>query len=175
MASDGISARVVIVVSPSGRLRPPSAIPVATDARPASTPAVRTADARTAGDYLSGLRLQGARADLACLYVYDCKRCQHRMKAINGKCGGCRWVFCSYGSTPCPPARCRPGTAAPDSISPDIAAVAAPDYSLKIWRLLRRAPAPLASMRLHTVEAFFRDALGPPLDLACFSGTPWRV
>jgi hypothetical protein len=115
---------------------------------------------------LSGLRLQGAHADRACLYVYDCKRCQHRMKAIKGKCGGCRWVFCSYGSTPCPPAQCRPGSAAPDSVSPDIAAVAAPDYSLKIWRLLRRAPAPLASMRLLTVEAFFRDAL---------AHSTWRV
>src|SRR5215510_4230144 len=35
----------------------------------------------------------------ACLYIYDCKGCGHRMKPIKGKC----CVFCSYGSVPCPP------------------------------------------------------------------------
>jgi hypothetical protein len=34
----------------------------------------------------------------ACLYIYACKRCAHRMTAIKGKC----CVFCSYGSVPCP-------------------------------------------------------------------------
>jgi hypothetical protein len=37
LASDGLSARDVIVVSPhSGRPRPPSAMPIATDAGPAT-------------------------------------------------------------------------------------------------------------------------------------------
>jgi hypothetical protein len=35
----------------------------------------------------------------ACQYIYDCKRCGHRMKPIKGKC----CVYCSYGSVPCPP------------------------------------------------------------------------
>jgi Zn ribbon nucleic-acid-binding protein len=35
----------------------------------------------------------------ACQYIYDCKRCGHRMKPIPGKC----CVYCSYGSTKCPP------------------------------------------------------------------------
>ena len=34
----------------------------------------------------------------ACQYIYDCKRCGHRMKPIRGKC----CVYCSYGSTKCP-------------------------------------------------------------------------
>jgi hypothetical protein len=37
----------------------------------------------------------------ACQYIYDCKRCGHRMKPIKGKC----CVYCSYGSVPCPPAQ----------------------------------------------------------------------
>jgi hypothetical protein len=35
----------------------------------------------------------------ACRYVYDCRRCGYQMKPIRGKC----CVYCSYGSTPCPP------------------------------------------------------------------------
>jgi hypothetical protein len=34
-----------------------------------------------------------------CQYIYDCKRCGHRMNPIKDKC----CVFCSYASIPCPP------------------------------------------------------------------------
>jgi len=34
----------------------------------------------------------------ACQYIYDCKRCGHRMKPVRGKC----CVYCSYGSAKCP-------------------------------------------------------------------------
>ena len=40
----------------------------------------------------------------ACRYIYDCKRCGHRMKSIKGKC-----VYCSYGSVPCPPVQSGDG------------------------------------------------------------------
>ena len=32
----------------------------------------------------------------ACLYVYDCKGCDHHMKPIKGKC----CIYCSYGWSP---------------------------------------------------------------------------
>lgn len=35
----------------------------------------------------------------ACLFFYDCSRCQARLKPKAGDC----CVFCSYGSVPCPP------------------------------------------------------------------------
>lgn len=35
----------------------------------------------------------------ACLFFYDCPRCNARLKPKPGDC----CVFCSYGSTPCPP------------------------------------------------------------------------
>jgi hypothetical protein len=35
----------------------------------------------------------------ACLYFYDCQSCGARLKPKAGDC----CVFCSYGSTPCPP------------------------------------------------------------------------
>jgi hypothetical protein len=35
----------------------------------------------------------------ACLYFYDCLGCGARLKPRQGDC----CVFCSYGSTPCPP------------------------------------------------------------------------
>jgi len=41
----------------------------------------------------------------ACQYIYDCKRCGHRMKPIKGKC----CVYCSYGSVPCPPIQSERG------------------------------------------------------------------
>ena len=33
-----------------------------------------------------------------CQYIYDCKRCGHRMKPVRGEC----CVYCSYGSAKCP-------------------------------------------------------------------------
>jgi hypothetical protein len=35
----------------------------------------------------------------ACLYFYDCPACGVRLKPKPGDC----CVFCSYGTTPCPP------------------------------------------------------------------------
>jgi len=35
----------------------------------------------------------------ACLFFYDCPRCNARLKPKSGDC----CVFCSYGSVPCPP------------------------------------------------------------------------
>ena len=35
----------------------------------------------------------------ACQYIYDCKRCDTRMKPKMGDC----CVYCSYGSVACPP------------------------------------------------------------------------
>ncbi|WP_092226799.1 GDCCVxC domain-containing (seleno)protein [Bradyrhizobium sp. Gha] len=35
----------------------------------------------------------------ACQFYYDCKGCGKRLKPLAGDC----CVFCSYGSTPCPP------------------------------------------------------------------------
>ena len=41
----------------------------------------------------------------ACQYIYDCRRCGHRMKPIKGKC----CVYCSFGSVPCPPMQSEDG------------------------------------------------------------------
>jgi hypothetical protein len=35
----------------------------------------------------------------ACIWFYDCAGCGARLKPLPGDC----CVFCSYGSTPCPP------------------------------------------------------------------------
>lgn len=35
----------------------------------------------------------------ACLYFYECTACQTLLKPKHGDC----CVFCSYGTTPCPP------------------------------------------------------------------------
>jgi hypothetical protein len=35
----------------------------------------------------------------ACVFFYDCKGCEERLKPLPGSC----CVFCSYGSVPCPP------------------------------------------------------------------------
>ena len=35
----------------------------------------------------------------ACQYFYDCKGCGAVLKPLSGDC----CVFCSFGSTPCPP------------------------------------------------------------------------
>ncbi|WP_373057907.1 GDCCVxC domain-containing (seleno)protein [Gemmatimonas sp.] len=35
----------------------------------------------------------------ACVFFHECTACQTRLKPLAGDC----CVFCSYGSTPCPP------------------------------------------------------------------------
>lgn len=35
----------------------------------------------------------------ACQYFYECTKCKKLLKPINNDC----CVYCSYGSTPCPP------------------------------------------------------------------------
>jgi hypothetical protein len=37
----------------------------------------------------------------ACLFFYECKACETKLKPLPGDC----CVFCSYGSIRCPPAR----------------------------------------------------------------------
>lgn len=46
-----------------------------------------------------GYRTKETMPTNACLFFYDCSRCNTRLKPKPGDC----CVFCSYGSVPCPP------------------------------------------------------------------------